>query len=326
MSAGVLDAGFKGSEQCYDLARYWAMVLPNWAYQVFHNGHGILNVLDIIHWRPMAAGLVSMEHPWVTGTDPDTGRKIWHDNVLFRTTRAPDIACPDDDAIITATGRFLADRVRQSATLPEIPHGPGRRMPHGINYIHGSSHYNSGILLFNDLEEGYRHVTDMRFAGELRRFVRECDREVLFIFRQRDYSPLEYAYFSCCMRTVFPWFCNPNGPRDRVLWGNAAPFPAANLITGRWINDVQALREPGGAEKVVRKALAAGKYFRDGGYGAGRGEANFPERLLALATHWRVRFRDQRAGMYFVDRRKVYADQIAKRARRGKADKPLARI
>jgi hypothetical protein len=326
MSALALDAASAGAPRFADIARYWAMVLPNWAYQVFHNGYGILNVLDITRRRPMPAGLVSLDHPWVTGTNPSTGRKIWHDNVVFRTARDPAIAAPDDDAIITATGRFLADRVRQSATLPEIPRGPGRRMPHGINYIHGSSHYNSGILVFNDLGEGYRHVTDARFAAEVRRFVREQDREVLFIFRQRDYSPLEYGYFSCCMRTVFPWFCNPNGPRDKVLWGNAAPFPSANLITGRWINDVQALREPGGASRVARPALPHGRYFRDGGYGEGRGEADFPERLLALATHWRVRFRDQRAGMFFVDRRQAYADQIAKRARRGKADKPLARI
>ena len=29
------------------------------------------------------------------------------------------------------------------------------------------------------------------------------------------------AYFVCCLRTLFPWFCNANGPKGRVLWGNA---------------------------------------------------------------------------------------------------------
>lgn len=326
MSSAACPIGIRLRSPAWDAARYWGMVLPNWAYQMFHNGFGIVNVLDITQWRPMPAGMVTLDHPWVTGVNPATGGKIWHDNLVFRTPRDQSVNAPDDEAIINATGRFLAERVRQSATVPEIPLGPGRRMPHGINYIHGSSHHNSGILLFNDFAEGYRHITDRRFAEEIRRFVGEQDREVLFVFRQREYSPLEYAYFSCCMRTVFPWFCNPNGPRDKVLWGNAAPFPAANLITGRWINDVQALREPGGAEKVIRPPLPAGVYFQAGGYGIGREEAVFPERLLALATYWRVRFRGQRAGMFFVDRRKAYADQIRNRARRGKPDLPMARI
>jgi hypothetical protein len=210
--------------------------------------------------------------------------------------------------------------------MPEIPHGPGRRMPHGINYIHGSSHYNSGILIFNDFADCYRHITDRRFRRELCRFVRRENREVLFLLRQREYSPCDYAYFSCCMRTVFPWFCNPNGPRERVLWGNAAPFPAANLITGRWIRDVQGLRKPGGSDAVIRPGIQAGIYFQGEPLNSGRSEALFPERLLALATYWRVRVRGARGGMFFVDRRKTYADQIRRRTARNQSDQPLARI
>jgi hypothetical protein len=33
-------------------------------------------------------------------------------------------------------------------------------MPHGINYIHGSAHYNSGILVFTDFTDTFGHFTD----------------------------------------------------------------------------------------------------------------------------------------------------------------------
>lgn len=218
----------------------------------------------------MKAGLVGLDHPWVTGLNPATGRPIWPENVVYRTPRPADRDLASDDVVLTATGRFLAERVRQSAVTPELPVGPKRRMPHGINYIHGSSHYNSGILLFTDLAECYRHVTDRAFRREVYRFVRAENREVLFVFRQRDYYPREYAYFSCCMRTTFTWFCNPNGPRGNVLWGTATPFPAANLITGRWMDDEYALKRPGGAERVARPPIRPGTYFQRGPYDRGR--------------------------------------------------------
>ena len=199
-------------------------------------------------------------------------------------------------------------------------------MPHGINYIHGSSHYNSGILLFTDFAECYRHITDPAFRRELYRFVGDENREVLFVLRTRDYEPREYAAFSCCMRTTFPWFCNPNGPRGKVLWGKAAPFPAANLITGRWMADVYALKRPGGAERVVRPPITPGMYFQSGPYDGGRDHAVWPEKLLARLTYWRVRARGAKGGMFFVDRRRVYADQIENRHARGLTDEPVAKL
>jgi hypothetical protein len=93
----------------------------------------------------------------------------------------------------------MAVRVRQSAAVPELPVDRRRRMPHGINYIHGSSHYNSGILVFTDFAECYRHVTAPAFRREVYRFVRRENREVLFVYRTRDYRPNDYAEFSCCM-------------------------------------------------------------------------------------------------------------------------------
>ena len=62
-------------------------------------------------------------------------------------------------------------------------------MPHAINYIHGASHYNSGILVFTDFADAIVHFSDPRFAAQTRRFVREQRREVLVIFRQRQYEP-----------------------------------------------------------------------------------------------------------------------------------------
>ncbi len=307
-------------------AAYWLGLPLRWAYQVGHNTHGIVRVLDITKFRPMKAGLVGLDHPWVTGINPRTGKPIWPENVVYRSPRPANCTWQTDDVILSATGKFLAERVRQSAVTPELPVGPKRRMPHGINYIHGSSHYNSGIIIFNDFDDGYRHIRDANFQRELFRLVRIEQREVLFLFRNRDYLPRDYAYFSCCMRAVFPWFCNPNGPQDRVLWGNAAPFPAANLITGCWMNDVYALKRPGGAEKVVRPPIAPDRYFQTGPYDRGHVGPTWAEKLLARATYWRIRIRGAKGGMYFVDRRKVYADQLATRTARGITDQPQARI
>jgi len=298
-----------------------------WAYQMAHNTHGIVRVLDITKVRKLPAGLVGLDHPWVTGVNPATGRFIWPENVIYRTPRPADRDdLAEDELVLEATGKFLAGRVRQSAVTPELPVGPKRRMPHGINYIHGSSHYNSGILIFTDFAECYRHITDPKFRAELFRFVRRENREVLFVFRDREYQPRDYAYFSCCMRTVFPWFCNPNGPKQNVLWGNAAPFPAANLITGRWVRDVYALKKPGGAEAVARPAITPDTYFQAEEYANGRCGPTVVEKALAWLTYWRVRLRGRKGGMFFVDRRTVYADRIDNRQARGVPDGPLARM
>ena len=323
--AGVAPAG---DEPIHDsVLAHWLRALPNWGRNIFRNGRDILRVIDILKLRPLPAGLVSLDHPWVTGISPETGRLIWPDNVIYRSPQDPgrdELA--DDETVLLANGRFLAGRVRQSAELPELPIGPARRMPHCINYIHGSSHYNSGVILLNDLADGFRHVNDPQFRAEIRRFVRAERREVLFLFRTRTYDPREYAFLSCCMRSQFPWFCNPNGPGDRVLWGNAAPFPAANLITSHWADDVYALKSPGGADRVIRPPIRAGEYFPAAAYGRGTSEPRLPEKLLAWGTYWRIKIRGQRGGMFFIDRRKSYADQIDNRRTRGLSGESRARF
>jgi hypothetical protein len=310
-----------------EAAAYWLGLPFRWAWQMGHNGLGIARVLDITRLRPLPAGLIGPDHPWATGINPATGRPVWHENVLYRSPRdTSDPTLTPDEEVVTKTCRFLAEKAALSAVVPEIPQGPGRRMPHGINYIHGSSHYNSGIFVFSDFADGLAHFTDARFRAEVWRFVREERREVLVLFRRREYTPRQFAYFTCCLRALFPWFCNANGPKGRVLWGNASPFPAANLITGNWAHDVYALKTPGGAAAVARPPVEAGKYFTGGPYGRGRREYRLPERALAWATYWRVRLRGGRGGMFFVDRRRIYADQIEGRRRLGLPDEPVARL
>lgn len=306
---------------------YWFGLPFRWARQIIGNGCDILRVLDMIHFRPLPVGLIDLKHPWVTGINPQTGNPIWPQNVLYRSPRSPDRSdLASDETVLLATGRFLATRASLSAALPEIPIGPRRRMPHAINYIHGSSHYNSGIIILNNLEDGYLHITDPRFRRELHRFVRIEKREILFLFRDRHYDPLEYAYFSCCMRTLFPWFCNPNGPRELVLWGNTSPFPAANLITGGWHRDVYQLNRADGSLRVVRSPIAAGAYLNNGPYLGSRRVARWPEKALAWITFLRIKIRGRKGGMFFIDRRKIYRDQIRNREARGLPDPPQYRI
>lgn len=307
---------------------YYLSIPAVWGYQFFHNAHGILRVLDITRFRPMPAGLLPPDHPWVTGLNPATGRPVWHDNVVFRTPRdgstPPD--APPDDLIVQRVGRFLAAQVARSIVVPEVPWGLRRRMPHGINYIHGTAHYNSGMLLFNDFEDSFLHLSDPQFAAEVRRFVRQERREVMLIFRQRRYTAREYAYFVSFLRTIFPWFCNSNGPRKRVLWGNPSPFPVVNIIGGNWIRDVYQIKSEEGRAAVVRPPVPSQRYFQKGPYRGDRCEARWPEKLLAHWTTWRVRRRGSKGGLFFVDRRRLLAARLQREKAQGILDEPVSAL
>jgi len=312
---------------------YYLRIPAVWLYQFCHNACGILAVLDITRFRPLPAGLIDLDHPWATGVNPATGKFIWHENVLYRSPRSLTPASlpreggePDDDHVVQKVGEFLAKMTAESAVVPEIPWGQLRRMPHGINYIHGTAHYNSGILIFTDFADAIEHFTDPNFAAEVRRFARVERRELLIMFRQREYEPRDYAYFTGCLRTLFPWFCNANGPQKRVLWGNPSPFPVANLITGNWIRDIYRLKQPGGAQAVVRPPIGPGRYFLEAPYRGWRREPLWPEKLLAHYTNWRVRSRGAKGGLFFVDRRKLQADQLRRLAEQGIPDEPVARL
>src|SRR5690606_3589442 len=95
--------------------------------------------------------------------------------------------------------------------------------------------------------------------------------------------------------------------------------PAVNLITGHWADDVYALKTPGGAEAVVKPPIAE-PYFQEREYGCGRSHALWPEKLLCWATALRMKIRGSKGGMFFIDRRKIYADQIQRRRLKGQRD------
>ena len=292
------------------LIQYYLNVPRIWAQLTLHNTWGILNVLDIIWLRPMPGGMIDESHPFCTGLDPATGRTIWNSNVIFRTPprtvwpeehRAPDT----DEELVNKIGHHLCKQVRMAASNPEHPTGRPAPMPPGILYLHGGVHYNGGWLLFNDFTEAIEHFSDPRFAAEFRRFVREQKREPVTLFRDRDYDREEFARFVCFMRTIFPWFSNSNGPKRFVLWGNPAPYPAVNTITGHWIGDCRALKSPAGRRKVARPPIPAGRYFRNRPYIGERSTTLWPERLLARFTERRIRWRGERENLYFVDKRKL---------------------
>ncbi|MFM7846590.1 MAG: hypothetical protein ACKOBW_05360 [Planctomycetota bacterium] len=306
--------------------QFWFELPLHWLAGAIRNGHDILRVLYILKINPLPAGLVNTNHPWVTGLAPESGTPIWSQNVIYRSPKNERTEAISDETVVTATGRFLAHRVRQSAVVPELSQGPNRRMPHAINYMHGSSHYNSGLIIFNDIPDTFRHINNASFRRELRRFVTLERREVLFLLRDREYDPKQYAYLSCCMRSRFRWFCNPNGPGPRVLWGNYGPYPAANLITGHWADDVFALIKPDGANAVIRPPINTQQFFQQGSYATGRDHAIRPEILLAWASYLRVRLRGAKGGMFFIDRRRIYRDQIAQRTAQGLAAEERAQF
>src|SRR5688572_31185878 len=288
---------------------YYCLVAKNWTQLTFHNTWGILNVLDIIWLRPMPGGLIDEQHPFCTGVDPRTGESIWWSNLLFRTPPPESwdgALVPDpDQAIIEKVGHYLRNQVLSAASSSRYPTGRPARMPPGILYLHGGVHYNGGWLLFNDFKEAVEHYSDPRFRAELKRFVREQKREPITIFRERDYDRQEFARFVCFMRSVFPWFSNSNGPKKFVLWGNPAPYPAVNTITGNWIHDCRALKTEAGRRSVARASVPAGRYFQDGPWPGDRETTRWPETPLAPFTEQRIALRGEKENLYFVDKRKL---------------------
>ena len=83
--------------------------------------------------------------------------------------------------------------------IPAIPLGKRRRMPHAVNYLHGSIHYNGGFLIFNNFQDAMFYFSDAHFVQEFKRFARVEKRELTIVLRERGYDPEEYAWFC--------WFC-----------------------------------------------------------------------------------------------------------------------
>jgi hypothetical protein len=282
--------------------RHYGMALPNWARHNLSNTWGILNVFDLVWLRPTPGGLLSDDHPFVTGISPATGKPVWDDNLVYAT---PSQSETPDSEILHSVMKFLANMVQRSSAAERHPIGVPSRMPPAINYIHGCVHYTGASMLLNDIPEAVAHVTDPRFVRELKRLVRVERREVTIIFRHRDYQPEQLALFSCLMKTVLPWFGNPNGNRARIHWGVPSPYPAFNLIGGNWIRDTRMLLREDGRRDVARAPISRGEWFRAGPYSTGWSEFLLPERLLCAYTSWRVGIRGEQGGIYFVDALKL---------------------
>jgi hypothetical protein len=277
-----------------------------WAKQVVHNGWGIVNVLDIVFARPLPPGLLTVEHPLVTGIEPLSGQPIWPQNLVFASPpRAASFGDEADDVIITRVGKHLAHMVSLAVPRPGQPEGPPSRMPAAVNYLHAGVHYPGVWLLFSTFREALAHFSCPRFLAEFRRLVEVERREPITVFRDKQYDRREFAEFVCALRSLLPWFSNSNGPRRRVLWGNPAPYAAVNTITGHWMKTVRLIAR-GRADEAARPPVRA-RYFQDGPYRGPRDQAVWYERLLAWATEKRIDRRGAKEGLFFVDKRRLDA-------------------
>ncbi|HEX2094397.1 MAG TPA: hypothetical protein VHG28_18480 [Longimicrobiaceae bacterium] len=288
--------------------RYPLRWASNWVCSNLHSGYGSLRVALFMASPRLRAGALAADHPWATGISPWTGEPVWTENVLYATPRKPRWSgpAPDEDEVIVARiGRFLTSMVQRSAvTDPEIPQGPRRRMPHAVNFIHGTVQFNGGFLLFNDFLDARYHFSDDAFVREVRRFARQERRELTVVMRERHHDPTEFAWFTAFLRARFPWWANPNGPTDkRVLWGTPSPYPAVNLINGSWILDMDRLRA-GRMEELVRPPVPAGRYFQ-GSYRGDQPDYSFLERFHAWGEGLIIRAFRFQGGMMFTRRRRI---------------------
>ena len=165
-------------------------------------------------------------------------------------------------------------------------------------------HYNGLTLIFDDFLDLAWHLHDSNFRSELHRVAKIERREVTFLFRQRDYDVLEFAYCVGVVRNFLPWFSNANGPNKKpVLWGNVAPYPAINLINGAWVRDIQRLRV-GKLHQLARPSVNAAAYFQ-ANYGQTPVNYRWLDRFQAWWISMDVRARGFRGQLFFTNRRRI---------------------
>ncbi|NNE13640.1 MAG: hypothetical protein HKN51_01605 [Saprospiraceae bacterium] len=200
---------------------------------------------------------------------------------------------------------FLAAMVRRSnESEPELPQGRKRRMPHAVNYIHGSVHYNSGFLIFNDFKDAMYYFSDRNFVKELHRFTKKENREHTVIFRERNYDPEDYAWFLSFLRSHLRWYANANGPaKKRVLHGTPSPYPVINPINGNWITDVSNIQKEK-MDKLVKPEISSSEYF-NGDYCGNQSEYTFMERFHAWGQHVVTTAKGFQGGLVFTNRKKI---------------------
>lgn len=281
----------------------------NWIHSTLHNFKGVFAVVDLMALRKMPDRLISDDHPWVTGISPVTGKPIWPDNIVFASPRSESTSdAPKDAQIATTLGRFLSSMVKRSTPLEEIPQGPRRRMPHAVNYIHGTVHFNGVFMIFNDFKDAMFYFTDPKFVKEFRRLAGAERREITIVFRNRDYKEYEYAFFMGFIRSHIPWYANGNGPKKKVFYGAMSGFPAVNTINGSWIRDMYDLKAHR-SERLVRPPVSQGMYFQDQ-YQGHRVTFNMMDRALAQINYWIVKKRGAQGGMVFTPRERIEPEAV----------------
>lgn len=266
------------------------------------------NVWDYLWVHPFPAGMLEEDHPWITGCMPGIDRTIWGENIVYASPRREGFSDPapeDDHRIVERIGTFLAAMVaRSNIANPEIPHGPKRRMPHAVNYLHGSIHYNGCFVIFNDIPDALRHLSDPRFRREFMRLGRTERREITIVLRERSCHPDEYAWFISSVRSHFIWFANGNGPtKRRVLHGNPSPYPAVNTINGAWLRDMKVLQR-GDTRGVIRPPVNPDDWFT-GEYGGQQSDFTFLERSHAWMQHLYISAKRFQGGLVFTRRKKI---------------------
>lgn len=288
-----------------ELFWYYLSVIPTWTALTIHNTYGIFSVFFITWVRPMKGGMIDSEHPVVTGINPETGDYVWHENVVFASERKAE--CKDSDRVILeSVGIHMSKMVKKSASSKENPVGIPDRLPPAINYIHAGIQYNGGYLIFDDFKDAIGHFSDIKFRKSFWKFIHMEKREPITIFRNKNYDRQEYLEFVCFMRTMFPYFSNSNGNKKRIGWGNVAPYPSVNTITGYWKNDTYKFYNKESVRKTLARKPISKRYFGESkDYVMNRTEVRYPERYLANFTNDRVLARGEKGNMFFVDLRKL---------------------
>ncbi len=298
---------------------YPMKVVWNWIHSTTHNFRGVFAVIDIMALRKMKDKLVPEDHPWVTGINPSTGKKIWPENLVFASPRNEKTKNEiSDDQIVSKIGNFLASMTKRSTPETEIPQGPKRRMPHAVNYIHGTVHYNGAYMLFNNFKDAMFYFTDPLFVREFKRLSKEEKREITIIFRERDYEEYEYAFFMGFVRSTIPWYANGNGPKKKVFYGAMASYPTVNTINGSWITDMYKLKNDG-PDNLARPPIEKNKYFQMS-YQGDRQRYTIYEKALAYLNYLIVKARGKQGGMVFTKREVIEADKVEEYKQTGKID------
>lgn len=277
----------------------------NWIHSTVHNAGGAYHVVKFLTFKKMKHGLIAEDHPWVTGISPHTGRAIYPDNIVFRSESTDSfLKAPEpDDAIVSKVGGFMASMTKRSTGPQELEHGPKRRMPHVVNYLHGDVSFNGATLIFNNFKDAMFHLSDPKFVKEIYRFSKETGREFLIVLRERDYDPAEYAVFLGFVRSTLKWYANANGPKTRVLYGAPSPYPVINVINGSWVRSMKSL-DAGKFEALVKPPIEKGRYFNST-YQGNRDHYNFLEAALAYFNYLVLKPRGFQGGYVFTLRKKI---------------------